>query len=375
MTSETIERVADALAQGKPILLTRGAGDDLRGELALAAERLSPERLAFMMEATDGVLRTVLPRAWQSHFGSDARLADGTDLTALRALANPASPPAERAGIGAFDLVAPGGGHTDVGEAVVRLLLRRGTAPLALVGEPTDGMTGSPRRGAALQALRLEYELPYVALDEVLALPRAVDMPLEAVARSRMPTRYGEFQAHVYRAPEDGVEHVALVKGEPQGAEAVLTRLHSECLTGDIFGSLRCDCGEQLDRALEAVAAAGVGIVVYLRGHEGRGIGLGHKIKAYCLQDQGHDTVEANRMLGLPIDARRFDIGARLLGTLGVRSVRLLSNNPLKVVELEGHGLPVAERIPLEVTPNPENRRYLATKREKLGHRLEVDVP
>lgn len=377
MISEPIERVADALTQGKPVLLTQGEGEGLRGELVLAARDLLPEHLAFMVEATNGVLRTVLPRAWHSHFATDASLVEAADIeacaAALGALADPGSPLAERGGVGVFDQLTPDGDRTDAAEASVRLLLRSGVAPVAVTGVPVSGVDGLPRRGEAVHALIREQGLPHVALSDVLAAPRAVDRPPVEVARSRMPTGHGVFRAHVFRAAEDDVEHVALVMGEPQGQDGVLTRLHSECLTGDIFGSLRCDCGEQLDRALAAVAEAGVGVVVYLRGHEGRGIGLGHKIKAYCLQDQGHDTVEANRMLGLPVDARRFDIGASMLATLGVRSVRLLSNNPLKVVELEGHGLPVVERIPLEVTPNPENRRYLATKRAKLGHRLEID--
>jgi 3,4-dihydroxy 2-butanone 4-phosphate synthase/GTP cyclohydrolase II len=193
---------------------------------------------------------------------------------------------------------------------------------------------------------------------------------VERTAQARLPTRHGEFVAHVYRSLDDGTEHVALVMGELRDQQAVLVRIHSECLTGDILGSLRCDCGDQLEQAMTAIAKAGQGVVVYLRGHEGRGIGLTHKMHAYCLQDQGHDTVDANLELGLPVDSRNYDIGVQILHDLGVRTLRLLSNNPHKVVELENGRLKVVERIPLLVAPNPENINYLLTKQRRLGHQL-----
>lgn len=193
---------------------------------------------------------------------------------------------------------------------------------------------------------------------------------VERTAQARLPTRHGEFVAHVYRSLNDGTEHVALVMGELRDQPAVLVRIHSECLTGDILGSLRCDCGDQLEQAMTAIAEAGQGVVVYLRGHEGRGIGLTHKMHAYCLQDQGHDTVDANLELGLPVDSRNYDIGVQILHDLGVRTLRLLSNNPHKVVELESGRLKVVERIPLLVSPNPENINYLLTKQRRLGHQL-----
>lgn len=201
----------------------------------------------------------------------------------------------------------------------------------------------------------------------------AVGNPLvERTAEARLPTRHGEFTAHVYRSLADGIEHMALVRGELRGQESVLVRLHSECLTGDILGSLRCDCGEQLDQALALVAEAGQGAVVYLRGHEGRGIGLTHKMHAYRLQDQGRDTVDANLELGLPVDSRSYAVGIEILLDLGVGSVRLLSNNPRKAAELNSAGLRVTERIPLLISPNPENINYLLTKQRKLGHSLAI---
>jgi 3,4-dihydroxy 2-butanone 4-phosphate synthase/GTP cyclohydrolase II len=190
------------------------------------------------------------------------------------------------------------------------------------------------------------------------------------VATAHIPTAHGEFTAHVYESLPDGTEHVAFVRGDPTGADRVLVRLHSECLTGDVFGSLRCDCGTQLDLALARVAAAELGVVVYLRGHEGRGIGLGQKLRAYALQEQGRDTVEANLELGLPADGREYGIGALILLDLGVESVRLMTNNPRKCEVIEGYGLEITERVPLVSTPTSDNIDYLRVKEQKLGHLL-----
>ncbi|WP_035056162.1 GTP cyclohydrolase II [Andreprevotia chitinilytica] len=192
---------------------------------------------------------------------------------------------------------------------------------------------------------------------------------IEKAGVARLPTPHGVFTAHAYRALKDGVEHLAVTMGEPAG-EATLVRLHSECLTGDVFGSLRCDCGEQLALALESIAAEGRGVLLYLRGQEGRGIGLAHKIRAYALQDEGLDTVDANAALGLPIDSRSYEMAAAMLHDLGVTSVRLMSNNPKKIAALEAAGLKVAERVPHAVEANAENRYYLATKRKRMGHLL-----
>ena len=209
----------------------------------------------------------------------------------------------------------------------------------------------------------------------VNAVPCTAPLELvDPVAIARLPTRHGEFTAHVYRSRLDGVEHMALVAGEINCKSAVLVRLHSECLTGDVFGSLRCDCGEQLDMALQRIIEAGSGVLLYLRGQEGRGIGLAHKIQAYALQDQGMDTVDANTAQGLPIDSRSYDAAAEILRHMGIRSVRLMSNNPLKWAALQEAGLPVTERVVHQVEPNKENRRYLETKRLRMGHMLAPDV-
>jgi GTP cyclohydrolase II len=196
---------------------------------------------------------------------------------------------------------------------------------------------------------------------------------IEHVANSLLPTAHGEFRMHVYRCPEEAIEHVALVKGDLLDQERVLVRVHSECLTGDVFGSARCDCGAQLDAAMSRIQTTGSGAIVYLRGQEGRGIGLGNKILAYQLQDQGRDTVEANLDLGLPVDTRTYQVAARILAHLGVRSIRLMTNNPGKLEKLAQHGLEIVERVPVVTRRTPHNLAYLRTKQQKLGHMLDFD--
>lgn len=201
----------------------------------------------------------------------------------------------------------------------------------------------------------------------------ATDRIFDHVATSLLPTRHGEFRIHIFRPIDETVEHVAIVKGDPNGMENVLVRVHSECLTGDVLGSLRCDCGEQLDAALATIAAAGLGMVIYLRGHEGRGIGLANKIRAYQLQDQGRDTVEANLDLGLPVDTRDYQVAARMLTHLGVKSVRLMTNNPKKMSKLADYGVQIVERVPVLTAHTPQNVGYLRTKQKKLGHFLDFE--
>jgi 3,4-dihydroxy 2-butanone 4-phosphate synthase/GTP cyclohydrolase II len=225
----------------------------------------------------------------------------------------------------------------------------------------------------AVVDLGREFGLPVITIEQLIDHRQRLDR-VERLATTRIPTVHGTFTAHGYRDTLTGDEHVALVS--PRGLQGlrhagpVLTRLHSECLTGDAFGSLRCDCGDQLRESLEAIAAEGVGVVVYLRGHEGRGIGLSHKLSAYNLQDVGLDTVEANERLGFAADARSYTTAAHILRDLGVESVRLLTNNPAKVAGLESHGVEITDRVPLQTTPNPESLRYLQAKRDKLDHEL-----
>ncbi|MHB8456900.1 MAG: GTP cyclohydrolase II, partial [Acidimicrobiales bacterium] len=222
-----------------------------------------------------------------------------------------------------------------------------------------------------LERFAADHSLTIITIADLVRYRRRSEKLVERVSSARIPTRFGEFTGHAYLSLIDGEHHFALVCGDVDGAENVLVRVHSECLTGDVFGSLRCDCGLQLDSALGKIAAEGAGVVVYLRGHEGRGIGLAHKLAAYTLQEQGRDTVDANVELGLPVDSREYGIGAQILVDLGITTMRLLTNNPAKKGGLAGFGLVTVERVPLQPIENPENANYLRTKRERMGHLLD----
>jgi 3,4-dihydroxy 2-butanone 4-phosphate synthase/GTP cyclohydrolase II len=235
---------------------------------------------------------------------------------------------------------------------------------------------GTMKRAPELRELADEHGLAMISIDDLVRHRHRTEDLVERVAETRLPTRHGEFTAYGYRSTIDGSEHLALVYGDlaADPDEPVLTRVHSECLTGDVFGSQRCDCGPQLDEALERVVAAGRGVVVYLRGHEGRGIGLVAKLEAYALQDSGRDTVDANLDLGLPADARHYGAASQVLRDLGVERVRLLTNNPEKAEALADFGITVDARVPLTPRPNPHNLRYLRTKRDRMGHHI-PDLP
>jgi 3,4-dihydroxy 2-butanone 4-phosphate synthase/GTP cyclohydrolase II len=237
---------------------------------------------------------------------------------------------------------------------------------------------GSMRRGDELTAFATTHDLPVLAIADLVRYRRATEQLVTPVASSRMPTEFGEFRAIAYRNLLDGTEHLALVMGDVAAAghsdQGALVRVHSECLTGDILGSLRCDCGAQLEQALRHIAEEGTGAVVYLRGHEGRGIGLAHKIQAYELQERGLDTVDANLAQGLPADSRSYGVGAQILADLGIRKVRLITNNPAKYGGLEGFGLQLTSRVTLPVTATPHNIRYLRTKRDRMGHDIHAGL-
>jgi 3,4-dihydroxy 2-butanone 4-phosphate synthase / GTP cyclohydrolase II len=222
-----------------------------------------------------------------------------------------------------------------------------------------------------LEKFAEKHGLLLISIADMIRYRRKTEKLVKRVAEARIPTQWGDFACFVYESTLDGEEHVALVRGNVAGEQDVLVRVHSECLTGDAFGSLRCDCGPQLHKAMAQIAAEDQGVVVYLRGHEGRGIGIGHKIRAYSLQEEGQDTVDANTSLGLPVDSREYGIGAQMLVDLGVTTMRILTNNPSKRGGLEGFGLTITERVPIESAPNPENIEYLRTKRERMGHLLE----
>jgi 3,4-dihydroxy 2-butanone 4-phosphate synthase/GTP cyclohydrolase II len=260
-------------------------------------------------------------------------------------------------------------GHT---EAAVDLARLAGLQPAGVLAEVVNE-DGSMARGPALVRFAEEHGLLLVSIAQLIRYRRHREKLVRRVSEARIPTAHGDFTAYVFESLLDGTEHMAFVRGDVAGEENVLVRVHSECLTGDVFGSMRCDCGLQLDLAMQKIAEAGRGVVVYLRGHEGRGIGLGHKLRAYSLQDQGRDTVEANVELGFPPDSREYGIGSQILVDLGVSTMRIMTNNPAKYGGLDGYGLRIVERVPLHVLPNQENIRYLRTKQEKMGHLLDID--
>ncbi|CAI0475150.1 unnamed protein product [Linum tenue] len=262
-------------------------------------------------------------------------------------------------------------GHT---EASVDLVMLAGLRPVSVISAIVDPEDGSIASLANLRNLASAHNIPIVSITDLIRYRRKREKLVERTAVSGLPTKRGIFDAYCYRSKLDDTEHIALVKGEIGNGEDVLVRVHSECLTGDIFGSGRCDCGNQLELAMRLIEEAGRGVVVYLRGHEGRGIGLGHKLQAYNLQDLGHDTVEANIELGLAVDAREYGIGAQILRDVGVRTMRLMTNNPAKFVGLKGYGLAVVGRVPVMTPITEENKRYLEAKRVKMGHIYGSDI-
>jgi 3,4-dihydroxy 2-butanone 4-phosphate synthase / GTP cyclohydrolase II len=396
-----IERAIKDIAAGRPVIVVDDEDRENEGDLIFAAEKATPELLAFMVRYTSGYVcvaltdsdcdRLDLPPMYhtnQDQRGTaytvtvDAREGIGTGISAadrartIRLLADPTAK--------ASDFTRPGHvvplrardggvlrrpGHT---EASVDLARLAGLSPAGVLCEiVSQKLEEEMAQRDELEVFAADHDLALITIADLIAYRRRVETQVERVAEARIPTAHGVFTAVGFDSTLDGIEHVALVYGDIGDGEDVLVRVHSECLTGDVFGSLRCDCGPQLDAALEAVAAQGRGVVLYMRGHEGRGIGLMHKLQAYQLQDQGADTVDANLALGVPADARDYGTGAQILVDLGIKSMRLLTNNPAKRVGLEaGYGLRVLDRVPLPISPNPENLRYLRTKRDRMGHEL-----
>lgn len=401
MALAPIEEAISAIAQGRFAVVVDDEDRENEGDLIMAADRVTPEAIAFMVRHTSGVIcasltgdrldALALPQMVARNAESmrtaftvsvDARAGVSTGISAadrsatIRKLADPAAVADDFVRPGhIFPLrCVPGGvlarpGHT---EAAVDLARLAGRAPAGILCEIVND-DGTMARLPQLAAFAERHGLPLVSIADLIAHRRRTDMLVRRVSSARLPTRYGDFTAHVYASALDGVEHMALTLGRPERERAPLVRLHSECLTGDVFGSLRCDCGDQLDRSLARIAREGAGAVVYMRGHEGRGIGLGRKLEAYALQEQGRDTVQANRDLGLPVDGRDYLAGVHILRDLGIHRLRLLTNNPDKQRSLQDLGLTVFERVPLPAEPNPHNRTYLATKRDALGHAIVLD--
>jgi 3,4-dihydroxy 2-butanone 4-phosphate synthase/GTP cyclohydrolase II len=391
-----VENAAAALARAEMVVITDAHDREDEGDLVMAAQFATPEAINFMATHGRGLICVPMhperlrdlgigpmvadssdPHATAFHVSVDLRRRTTTGISAqdrantIRALADPSAAAADFNRPGhVFPLAyRPGGvlrraGHT---EASIDLLTQAGLTPVAIICE-IAAADGEMARLPALLPFARQHGMQVLAISDVIAYRRRREKLVTRVSEARLPTSHGEFVAIGYRDLVDGLEHIALVRGEVRDRPGVLVRVHSECLTGDVFGSNRCDCGRQLDLALDLIATEGSGVLVYLRGHEGRGIGLAEKIHAYSLQDGGLDTVEANERLGHPGDRRDYGTGMQILSDLGVRAMRLLTNNPAKRTGLEGYGLSVLERVPLITAPTPENLSYLRTKRTKLGH-------
>ena len=396
---DDVDRAIKDIAEGRPVVVVDDADRENEGDIILAASLATPELLAFMIRYTSGVICVPLPGAELDRLhlplmtsqntehmrtaftlSVDAREGVTTGISAadrattIARLVDPKTT--------AQDLVRPGHifplryaeggvlrrpGHT---EAAVDLARLAGLPQAGVLAEVVND-DGTMARLPDLREFATAHHLALISIEQLVEYRRRTERHLTREAQTKLPNAFGLWQAYGYRHEIDGTEHVALVLGDVADGADVLTRLHSECLTGDVFGSLRCDCGAQLEAAMAAIAAEGRGVVLYLRGHEGRGVGLLGKLRAYELQDAGADTVDANLELGLPADAREYSAGAQMLGDLGVRSVRLLTNNPAKVSGLTGCGVDVSARVPLTAAVTPYNLRYLTTKRDKLGHQIQ----
>ncbi|MFC7221091.1 bifunctional 3,4-dihydroxy-2-butanone-4-phosphate synthase/GTP cyclohydrolase II [Streptomyces polyrhachis] len=409
---DSIERAIAEIAAGRPVVVVDDENRENEGDLVVAAELVTPEIVAFMMRQCGGLICVPMEGADLDRLELPQMVGQNTESMKTAFTVTVDASPAHGVGTGisaadrattiglladraavAGDFVRPGHifplrareggvltrpGHTEAGVDLARLA---GLAPAAAIVE-IAGEKGEMLRLPELVAFARRHELAIVSIEDLIthrratgaaAAPAAVPEPGPLVhreAETRLPTAEGEFRAYGYRSAADGVEHIALVAGDVTGGQDVLVRMHSECLTGDVFGSHRCDCGPQLRESLRLVAEAGRGVVVYLRGHEGRGIGLLSKLRAYELQERGRDTLDANLELGLPADARDYAAGAAMLADLGVRGVRLMTNNPAKARALEEYGLRVVAREHMPVGAGEHNLRYLRTKRDRMGHDL-----
>ncbi|NLV55797.1 MAG: bifunctional 3,4-dihydroxy-2-butanone-4-phosphate synthase/GTP cyclohydrolase II [Acidimicrobiales bacterium] len=397
---DAIEDAVAAIGRGEIVVVVDDEDRENEGDLIMAADAVTPEAIAFFLKHSSGVicapitaeraqeldLRPMVEQNTESMRTAftvtvDYRHDTTTGISAadrsstIRSLVDPATRPGDLARPGhIFPLVAREGGvlkragHT---EAAIDLARMAGMTPAGVLCEIVKEDKLEMARVPDLVAFAREHGLLFISIADLVRYRRRNEKLVRRIAEARIPTRWGDFTCYVFESVLDGQQHVAMVKGSVNGASDVLVRVHSECLTGDVFGSMRCDCGVQLDSAMQMIAEEGRGAIVYLTGHEGRGIGIGHKIRAYTLQEQGHDTVDANVELGLPIDSREYGIGAQILNDLGITTMRIITNNPTKYGGLEGFGLDITARVPSVTAPNPENIAYLRTKRDRMGHLLE----
>jgi 3,4-dihydroxy 2-butanone 4-phosphate synthase/GTP cyclohydrolase II len=396
----SVETALDAVRAGRMIIIVDDEDRENEGDLMVAAEKVTPEIVNFMATHGRGLVCLPLTRErleelqlplmvsentarFQTAFtiSIDAKAGVSTGISAhdrartILAVVDPATKPDDLARPGhIFPLqAAEGGVLTRAGqtEAAVDLARLAGLAPAGVICEVMNE-DGTMARRSQLEEISRRFDIPILTIAELIRYRMHHETLVSKLEETDLPTSRGHFRIHVYEDTIRGDHHVALVKGDVAGGEPVLVRAHSQCLTGDTFGSARCDCGEQLRMSMEMIEKEGRGVVLYILNHEGRGIGLANKIRAYAMQDKGADTVEANRSLGFKPDQRDYGIGAQILVALGVRRLRLITNNPRKFVGLAGYGLEIVERVPLEVEPNACNLRYLKTKKEKMGHILDL---
>jgi 3,4-dihydroxy 2-butanone 4-phosphate synthase/GTP cyclohydrolase II len=397
--SEAVARAVAALADGRMIVVVDDADRENEGDLIACASTITADQMTFMVRHTTGIICTPMPAERAARLQLPQMVSDNTDshgtaftvsvdhcsvgtgvsahdrTRTVRALGDDATTAADLRRPGhIFPLQArPGGvltraGHT---EAAVDLVTLAGVGEVGVISELVSD-DGTMMRGDELRRFAEHHDLPVLQIADLVRHRNATELMVERLATSTMPTVFGQFRAVAYRSLVDGVEHLAMVMGDVaaagQSQAGAMVRVHSECLTGDIIGSLRCDCGSQFEQAMEAIAAEGCGAVVYLRGHEGRGIGLAHKIRAYALQEEGLDTIEANLAQGLPVDSRNYGVGAHILSDLGIRRLRLITNNPAKYGGLEGYPLDIVGRVAMPITATAHNVAYLRTKRDLMGH-------
>ncbi len=395
-----IEDAVAAIGRGEIVIVVDDEDRENEGDLIMAAEFATPEKIAFFLHHTSGVICAPVTRERARELDLPLMVTDNTEsmrtaftvsvdyrhgtstgisaydrAATIQALVDPSTRPADLLRPGhIFPLEAREGGvlkragHT---EAAMDLARMAGVYPAGVLCEIVNDKKDDMARVPELELFAEEHDLLLISIADLVRYRRQTEKLVRRIGEARIPTQWGDFTCYAYESVLDGEQHLAFVRGAVQGRDDVLVRVHSECLTGDVFGSLRCDCGPQLHEAMRRIAEEDLGVVVYLRGHEGRGIGIGHKLQAYALQEQGHDTVDANLALGMPVDSREYGIGAQILVDLGITTMRTLTNNPAKRGGLEGFGLKITERVPLMTQPNPENIAYLRTKRERMGHLLE----
>lgn len=398
---DSVEDAIAAIARGEAVVVVDDEDRENEGDLIFAGSLATTELMAFTIRHTSGVVCVPMPGEWLDRLAIppmtsvnedskgtaytvsvDAKDGISTGISAadrsvtVAKLSKESSTPKDFTRPGhIFPLRAVSGGvlrragHT---EAAVDLARLANLPPVGVIAELVHD-DGSMMRADACREFADTNNLKMISIAQLISHIRHTENQIERIASAKMPTEYGDFQAIGFRSKVDGIEHIALVKGEIGDGERVLVRVHSECLTGDSFGSRRCDCGPQLHAALRQISREGRGVLLYMRGHEGRGIGLLNKLQAYELQEQGFDTVEANLKLGMPADSRDYGTGAQILVDLGIKTMRLLTNNPAKRAGLEGYGLSIVERVQIEISPNESNIDYLRTKRDKMGHEIRVE--